>query len=123
MIEFEVLGAPDWYQPSSIAWWIDVINAAEKAADGRFATKGTPVWVTAVFRLQRPAGAPLLAIRPTTRPDLHRLMLASIDAMIGVLFANDSQVVSMTVSKVYVLPDQAPGAVFRVSFGCEEYEE
>ena len=123
MIEFEVLGNPALYQTSSLAAWrTDIHNAAEKAANGRHAAIGTPVWVQAVFRLQRPESPPTQAIRPTARPDLDMLMRTSLDAMAGVLFADDSQVVSMAVSKVYALPDQAPGAVFKVSFGIEGYK-
>lgn len=123
MIQFEVLGNPDLYQNSSrMAWMIDIHNAAERAANGRHAASGTPVWVTAVFRLQRPTIPPTQMIRPTARPDLDMLMRTSLDAITGVLFANESQVVSMTASKVYALPDQAPGAVFKVSFGVEGYK-
>ena len=123
MIEFEVLGTPDLFQLSSRGiWLIDIHKAAQKAANGRHAAYGTPVWVQAVFRLLRPPIAPTQMIRPAARPDLDLLMSTSLDAMTGALFADESQVVSMTVSKVYALPDQAPGAVFKVSFGVEGYE-
>lgn len=113
MIEFEVLGNP--------CRVLDIYTAAWAAAAGRFATRGTPVWVQAVFRLQRPESTPTQAIRPTTGPEIDKLMRTSLAAMTGVLFADESQVVSMTVSKVYALPDQTPGAVFKVSFGVEKH--
>ena len=123
MIEFEVLGNPDLYQAASRGiWLIDIHNAAEKAANGRHAAYGTPVWVQAVFRLLRPPIAPTQMIRPAAKPDLDMLMSTSLDAMTGALFADESQVVSMTASKVYVLPGYTAGALFKVSFGVEAYE-
>ena len=140
MIRFEVLGnpvtqgsgkaindragrarfIPDHRAPLA-AWRTDIHNAAEAAAQGRFAAKGTPVRVMAVFRLQRPKIAPKRVIAPTTKPDIDKLERASLDAMTGVLFADDSQVVSMHSIKVYADPGRAPGAEFEVMFeGADE---
>jgi len=113
---------PDHRAPLA-AWRTDIHNAAEKAAEGRFAPKGTPVWVVASFRLQRPKSAPRRVIRPTTKPDIDKLARASLDAMTGVVFADDSQVVSLALSKCYALPDQPPGAVFEVAFTVAENAE
>lgn len=102
------------------AWRTDIHNAAEAARDGQFAPKGTPVWVAASFRLSRPKSAPKRVIRPTTKPDVDKLIRAALDGMTGVLFADDSQVVSLMVSKCYALSDEPPGAVFEVRFGIIE---
>lgn len=139
MIRFEVLGnpvtqgsgkaindragrarfIPDHRAPLA-DWRMAIRNAAQNAAAGRFAPRGTPVWVSAAFRLQRPRSAPKRVIRPTTKPDIDKLARASLDAMTGVVFADDSQVVSLALSKCYALPGQPPGAVFEVSFTVAE---
>lgn len=136
MITFEVLGnpvtqgsgkaitdragnaryIPDHRGPLTV-WRSSIAHAAQLAADGAFAERGVPVWVSVTFRLQRPRSAPKRVVRPTTKPDLDKLARACLDAMSGVLFADDSQVVSLHVQKEYAGEAQAPGAVFVVRFG------
>lgn len=136
MITFEVLGnpvtqgsgkaitdragnaryIPDHRGPLTV-WRSSIAHAAQLAADGAFAERGVPVWVSVTFRLQRPRSAPKRVLRPTTKPDIDKLARAALDALSGVLFADDSQVVSLALSKQFAAEGQAPGAVFEVRFG------
>lgn len=136
MITFEVLGnpvtqgsgkaitdragnaryIPDHRGPLTV-WRSSIAHAAQLAADGAFAERSVPVWVSVMFRLQRPKSAPKRVIRPTTKPDVDKMARAGLDALTGVLFADDSQVVSLHVQKEYAGTAQAPGAVFVVRFG------
>ena len=133
MITFDVLGTPvtqgstkafvvgkraivthDKRKPL-MDWRGDIAHAASAASGGRFADKGVPVWITAAFRVQRPKSAPKRVIRPTTKPDSDKLARALLDALKGVLYADDSQVVSLNVSKQFAV-DGAPGVYVEVQF-------
>jgi Holliday junction resolvase RusA-like endonuclease len=59
-----------------------------------------PVAVTLVFHLYRPKSAKRDA-EPTRRPDLDKLARAAIDALNGVLFKDDSQVIAIGARKRY----------------------
>lgn len=96
----------DWR--NSIAYTAQQLGAAKLE-------RGTPVWVVATFRLERPKSAPKRILRPTTRPDLDKLTRALLDALTGVLWADDSQVVSLKVNKQFALPEQAAGVWIEVS--------
>lgn len=75
-----------------------------------------PVNVTARFTFARPKSASKRR-EHTVKPDIDKLGRALLDAMTGILYADDSQVVSLMLSKRYGLPestevliDIAPGA-------------
>lgn len=99
------------------AWRGAIRRAAEVMAGGQKAAPQTPVWVRATFLLPRPAS--VKRPRPAVKPDLDKLARAGLDALSGVLFEDDGQVVSLTVSKQYAAEGRPPGAVFEVTFGPE----
>lgn len=89
------------------AWRHAVSDAAQPVAP-------VPVWTGPVevvlrFRLQRPKGEPThrglgkarhpIRTWPDRRPDLDKLERAVLDALTGVVFADDSQVVRLDASK------------------------
>ncbi|MCR4340264.1 MAG: RusA family crossover junction endodeoxyribonuclease [Gemmatimonadaceae bacterium] len=137
MITFEVLGNPvtqgsiratvhkstgraiaiQDHRAPLMNWRASIAHAAQVAADGAFAERGVPVWVEVTFRLQRPKSAPKRVVRPTTKPDIDKLARASLDALTGVVFADDSQVVFLSLSKRFAPFGEAPGAKFQVTFG------
>lgn len=88
-------------------WRQSIAQAAQGARNGEFAERGVPVWVRLTFALQKPKSTPKRVTRPTTKPDLDKLIRASLDALTGVVFADDSQVVSIETSKIYA--EGAPG--------------
>lgn len=98
---------------------LDLLSADEQ----RLATGS--VLVDLAFRLPRPRShygtgrnAALLKssapIRPTTKPDLDKLARACLDALTGVLWVDDSQVVMLLVSKDYAGDGTHPGVYVRV---------
>jgi crossover junction endodeoxyribonuclease RusA len=91
-------------------WRGDIAHAAQEAAGGVFVPRGVPVMVHAIFLLQRPKSAPKRVVSPTTKPDGDKLARSLFDALTGVLFADDSQVVKFSVEKRYAQEDEAPGA-------------
>lgn len=69
-------------------------------------------------RIERPAGVAVevtfyLAppkrgrIHPTAKPDVDKLCRAVLDALTGIAFDDDSQVVALTAVKTYGLPERA----------------
>jgi len=63
-----------------------------------------PVKVSAGFTFARPQGLPKRIISKTTKPDLDKLVRSLLDAMTGLVFEDDSQVVEMHVRKHFGVP-------------------
>jgi crossover junction endodeoxyribonuclease RusA len=64
-----------------------------------------PVRVVVVFYLARPSTVtPKRRPLPVTKPDLDKLIRSTLDAMTGVAFKDDSQVISIQASKLYGNP-------------------
>ena len=108
-----------------ITGWRDAV-----ATEARFAMGDRPILrglvrVDVDFRLQRPQAhyrgpAALGVLRPTaphwhgSRPDVDKLARAVLDALTGVVFADDGQVASLDASKQFSDPG-APGATVTVT--------
>lgn len=60
-----------------------------------------PISVTLAFYLPRPKSAPRKVIYPTKRPDLDKCVRSTIDALSGVAFKDDTQVVAIAATKHY----------------------
>lgn len=102
-------------------WQADVKHFAFSAMNGQPALEG-PVRLEAVFRMPRPKGhygtrqgqsrlhdwAPM---HPTSKPDATKLLRAIEDAMTGIVWKDDAQVVHQTVEKLY---GERPGVLIRV---------
>lgn len=71
-----------------------------------------PLRMDLVFDLPRPKSAPKRVQHPTSRPDLDNLLKAIKDALRGVVYRDDSQIVALTATKKY---GQAPGVSIRVA--------
>jgi Holliday junction resolvase RusA-like endonuclease len=84
-----------------------------------------PVSVRIMFFLPRPKGhfgtgrnaervregAP---IAPHTKPDIDKLARSVLDALSGVVFLDDAQVVDLSVSKLYADDSRYPGAMVEI---------
>ena len=73
-----------------------------------------PVAATLVFRVQKPRTAPRRRTFPTVRPDLDKYGRAVLDALTGLVWVDDSQVVRLTLAKVYAQVDEPIGLVAEV---------
>jgi Holliday junction resolvase RusA-like endonuclease len=85
-----------------------------------------PLSVNVTFYLRRPDGhygtgrnagqlktsAPAY---PTSKPDATKLWRSTEDAMTGVVFRDDSQIVQQSVGKRYCDGDQKPGALIEIA--------
>lgn len=73
-----------------------------------------PLAVTIEFRMARPAGhwakrgglKPSAAPAPATKPDVDKLARATLDALTGAIFDDDSRIVDLVVRKRYAKPGQ-----------------
>lgn len=75
--------------------------------------KHVPVHVSIAFHFQRPASAKK-RFHPAVKPDLDKLQRAVLDALTGVAFHDDAQVVSISAKKYYAPHDHVRVAVWRV---------
>jgi Holliday junction resolvase RusA-like endonuclease len=104
--------------------WDANVRAAAAIAVGEreappFVQTAIGVWIT--FRLARPAGhwgknglKPSAPRWPIPKPDLDKLARSTLDALIGVVFDDDSRIVHQTIYKVYAEPGQE-GATITIS--------
>lgn len=95
-------------------WRTSLADAAVAAMEGRDPWAG-PVAVDLVFSIARPKGhwrtgarstelRPSAPDVPTTKPDLDKLTRAVLDALTGIVFRDDSQVVDVQATKRYGTP-------------------
>ena len=91
--------------PKLAPWRRAVADAARRAARQSYASNGGAVLVELEFHLKAPQRLFRLtdvAVEPhLKKPDVDKLARAILDALTGVLYADDSQVVSLTVGKAY----------------------
>lgn len=94
-------------------WEAAVRFEAQRSAPGdapAFVDK--PLTVVIEFRLARPAGhwakrgglKPGAAVVPATKPDVDKLARATLDALTGAIFDDDSRIVELVVRKRYAKP-------------------
>jgi crossover junction endodeoxyribonuclease RusA len=104
-------------QKSLEAWRNRVATEAQRALEGKewVADCSSAYEVDVEFVLSRPPSVPEhKRIHPIVKPDIDKLVRAINDALTGILFTDDCQVVSMTVSKDYG-DERRPGAYIVVS--------
>jgi crossover junction endodeoxyribonuclease RusA len=72
-----------------------------------------PLELTVIFYLPRPKSV-LDRAYPAVMPDLDKLVRAVGDSLSGVVYVDDSRIISLTAKKLYA-DDRGPGAVIRVN--------
>jgi len=140
-IEFSVLGTPApqgsfraAYSPKSkrafliqankrtMPWRQEVAAAAMQAMqDGGLFKCGGPVSLTATFFMPRPKGhygkkglRPSAPRWPDKKPDLSKLLRAIEDAMTGIVYIDDAQIVDCLIGKEYASVDGSARVFIRV---------
>lgn len=85
--------------PRTRGWQHLVADQAQRvAADGMFAG---PVSLSVTFYLPRPQSLPRHVRHHTKKPDLDKLLRCTKDALTGILYRDDSQVVDVIAHKGY----------------------
>ncbi len=107
--------------PAAKSWQAAVAEKAAEAMPGENGMVGLldgPLGLAVIFTVRRPAGhygtgrnagvvRPSAPEHPTVRPDCTKLLRAVEDAMSGVVWRDDAQVVEQAVSKRYGEPEGA----------------
>lgn len=100
--------------PRLMYWRNDVRGKAFDAMAGRAPFEG-PVHVETRFLLERPKSVPVKKRpQPTAKPDLDKLARAVGDALTGVCWKDDAQVVAWLASKDYAPSGTHPGVLIHV---------
>lgn len=85
--------------PRLYGWRAEVALAARRAIGPGRAVYGGPVEIVAIFDLPRPLKCK--RAYPTTRPDLDKLTRGILDALTGIVYVDDAQVIALNVHKSY----------------------
>jgi Holliday junction resolvase RusA-like endonuclease len=89
-----------------------VAEAARGAMEGRRIYVDTPLIVNITFRMTRPTGhvskATGLILKsaptwPAVKPDIDKLARSTLDALTGVVFDDDSRIVSLAATKIWAI--------------------
>jgi len=91
--------------------WTRTVQVLAQAAGVRVLPKGTAVAVAVRYEFARPARG--RQAYPCTRPDCDKLARALLDALTGIAYADDGQVVLLAISKIY-----GPQTLMRVEVGA-----
>lgn len=85
------------------AWAGTVAEVAQrvKVSIGALAPMEGPLCIRLSFYLPRPKSIPKRVAYPTKRPDLDKMVRSVKDALTGVLYRDDSQIVSIVADKEY----------------------
>lgn len=84
-----------------------MVALAEKNLPEPFAGKHVPVKLVFEFYIAKPPSVSKKRTRHVVKPDLSKLIRSSEDAMTGVLYADDAQVVEVHSRKIYGTPERA----------------
>ena len=84
-------------QGSALAVWRSTIGWAAKAEHAKL-IEG-PVWIKLDFSLLKPRT--VKRDMPTVPPDLDKLIRAALDALTGIVYLDDAQVVDISATKSY----------------------
>jgi crossover junction endodeoxyribonuclease RusA len=93
---------------ADLGTWRQAIAARARAA-GAVPVAG-PVSIGLTFTLPRPASRPKRDRHPDRKPDLDKLIRAALDALTGIAFVDDAQVVRCHAWKRYATMDP-PGLI------------
>lgn len=81
--------------------WQTAIAWMAKAAIGARPPIAAPISVSVWFYFERPEHQRPFRIRPTVKPDLDKLLRCACDALTGVVYVDDCQVVNINAWKYY----------------------
>jgi len=90
------------------------VQWAARRAGVTMIAKGRGVTLQVVYGFVRPKGKDRARVDPCVRPDVDKLVRALLDALTGVAYHDDGQVVALSVRKIY-----APSVVAKVCVMAE----
>lgn len=98
------------------AWQSLVAHAAGEAVQGcdGWQILDGPVRLSVAFYLPRPKGLPKRTIAHTKAPDVSKLVRSTEDALSGIVYRDDSQIVEVLAGKFYAAEGDVPHCDVRV---------
>lgn len=81
--------------------FLTAVRWAAKRAGVTCVPKGRGVTVSVIYGFARPKGRDRLRVDPCVRPDVDKLSRALLDALTGIAYDDDGQVVALSVRKIY----------------------
>jgi crossover junction endodeoxyribonuclease RusA len=100
--------------PNLQQWAALVRQVAQMKAGGVFFARETAVEVEIRFALPRPSSLARRVVHDVRKPDIDKLARGVLDALSGVLFHDDAQVIDLRVGKRYAGADEPASAAIRV---------
>ncbi len=91
--------------------WAALDARAKAGYNALFAEKQIAVSVEFKFYFEKPPSISKKRVHIAVKPDIDKLCRSTIDAMTGIMFADDSQIIQLSASKYYGLPERAEIAV------------
>lgn len=76
-----------------------------------------PIAISLLFRMARPKSKPRRVVHHLTRPDLDKCVRQTLDALTGILFADDAAVITILARKVYAAEASVPGVEITIAEG------
>lgn len=107
------------YDPAKSVNWKRMVNAEAQRRVRETGFKmfpaGVPLVASFEFIFQRPPSVPFKK-RPyhTVKPDFSNLLKGCEDALSGVVYHDDAQLIEGWVGKRYVSPDSQPGVIIKI---------
>ncbi len=71
-----------------------------------WAKRQEPIAIAMTFVFTKPASVSKKRLQMAVKPDIDKLCRSALDAMTGILFCDDGQVVQLTAGKVYGAPER-----------------
>lgn len=101
-------------------WALNIKWAAKQAAVGDIIPyPSEPMSLFIAFYMPRPKSIPKRVQQHTRKPDADKLLRAALDALTGIIWKDDAQVVRICAEKKYTVGDM-PRAEFRIMSVDEE---
>lgn len=86
--------------------WSALDARTDAGYSGLFAEKHVAVGVDIKFYFAKPPSISKKRIHVVVKPDIDKICRSSIDAMTGILYADDAQIISLTAIKEYGIPER-----------------
>jgi crossover junction endodeoxyribonuclease RusA len=87
------------------SWRQEIASVAMVEMNGTAMHTG-PMHVMASFMFARPNSLPKRITRKTTKPDVDKLLRGLLDAMTGIVFRDDAQIIVASISKQFGEPER-----------------
>lgn len=81
--------------------WAASVSWAARQANVAIIPKGIGVIVSVIYEFKRPTGRDRSRPDPSVRPDADKLARALLDALTGIAYEDDGQVVFLSIRKTY----------------------